>query len=517
VRESSYGAPVMVRVTMPVEISCAFHLARESFGAGSSFLLDSALPSQRLGRHSFLGGDPFARFRAWRIADEPPGSNARMELQVLRDVGNPAFGPAGVRTMSGDPYEVLADLLGTAPDDESSDTPLQFMSGAVGYLGYEAGQFSERYGKPPAPGAGPDIELLFVDGLVAHEHASGHSYVVGTGWGATAEEARGRATARAGAVRQRIDGTAPPTAAARAPRPTSKPTISSYADRGQYDRWIDDIKTELLAGNAYEICLTHQLDVQGEIQDPWRAYCLLREISPAPFAAYLDLPDVVVVSSSPERFVQVDANGTAESRPIKGTRPRGRTPQEDWQLTRDLAMSEKDLAENVMIVDLVRNDFGRVCRPGSVEVSELFCVEEYATVLQMVSTVQGVLDDGFSSLDLVRASFPGGSMTGAPKISAMDIIARLEPRERGIYSGALGYFDFGGAIDLSIVIRTLVLRDGHCTYGTGGAIVMDSDAGSEYEESHHKARALRRLLDRMYGDEKPGSVLITTSDVSPVS
>jgi aminodeoxychorismate synthase component I len=229
------------------------------------------------------------------------------------------------------------------------------------------------------------------------------------------------------------------------------------------------------------------MDLPG---DPWELYAILREINPAPFAAWLQLPGFQVISASPERFLRLDDDRTAESRPIKGTRPRGADAAEDTRLRDDLANSIKDRAENVMIVDLVRNDLGRVAEIGSVEVPELQIIEQYATVFQMVSTIQARLRKDRDPFDLVRACFPGGSMTGAPKIEAMKIIDAIEPVKRGVYSGAIGYFDHSGLMDLSIVIRTIVCQDGRATFGVGGAIVADSDPAAEYQETLDKARAL---------------------------
>jgi anthranilate/para-aminobenzoate synthase component I len=225
-------------------------------------------------------------------------------------------------------------------------------------------------------------------------------------------------------------------------------------------------------------------------------YRSLRRENPAPFAAYLELPDVCVVGSSPERFLKLAPDRGVESRPIKGTRPRGATPDRDAALAEALVTSPKDRAENLMIVDLVRNDLGRVCETGSVRVPELMQVEAYATVFQLVSTVVGRLRSDRDAVDLVRACFPPGSMTGAPKIAAMRIAGALEPVRRGIYSGAIGYLDVRGGLDLSVVIRSLLVKAGRAYLHVGGAVVADSDPRAEYEETLDKARALRAALER---------------------
>jgi para-aminobenzoate synthetase component 1 len=262
----------------------------------------------------------------------------------------------------------------------------------------------------------------------------------------------------------------------------------AFFDAESYARAVVAIQQEIAAGELYQANLTHRLEV-GFGGDAWRLYEALRERSPAPFAAFLELPELAIVGSSPERFLCVDANGCVETRPIKGTRPRGATAAEDARLFDELRHSEKERAENAMIVDLMRNDLGRVCVPGSVEATELFAIERYATLFQMVSTVRGKLRAGCDVVDLLRAAFPPGSMTGAPKIAAINLLARLEPVRRGVYSGALGYLDARGGADLSVVIRTLLCRGRQAWLHVGGGIVLDSDPRAEWEETLAKARA----------------------------
>jgi len=248
---------------------------------------------------------------------------------------------------------------------------------------------------------------------------------------------------------------------------------------------------------VYQVCLTRRLDAPLIGGTAWDLYQELRRINPAPFASFLNFPEAQVASSSPERFLSLGPDGVAESRPIKGTRPRGANLEQDRLLREELSASAKDRAENLMIVDLVRNDFGRVCRFGSVEVPEFMLIEDYATVFQMVSTIRGRLAPGRDALDLIRACFPGGSMTGAPKIEAMKIIDRLEGVKRGIYSGTIGYLDFAGPMDLSIVIRTIVIKDGRCYFHAGGGIVADSDPAAEFQETQDKARALIEAIKNL--------------------
>jgi para-aminobenzoate synthetase len=277
--------------------------------------------------------------------------------------------------------------------------------------------------------------------------------------------------------------------------PHSPPSALTLArTRAQY---LEDVETSidhLLSGDSYEICLTNQLTAEVGA-DPLDLYLRLRRANPAPFAAYLSFGDMAVLSSSPERFLRVSCDGTAEARPIKGTSRRGATAEEDVALALALAADPKNRAENLMIVDLLRNDLGAVCEVGSVEVPQMMEVESYETVHQLVSAVRGCLRPDAGALGAVRSCFPPGSMTGAPKLRTTEILDQLEGAARGVYSGAIGWFGLGGGADLSVAIRTLVLADGTATIGAGGAVVLDSDPEREYEEMLLKAAAPLRAID----------------------
>jgi len=450
------------------------------------WLLESALPGEPLGRFSFAGAAPWQVLRA-------RGTRIRID------------GAAGRRALRGDPLAVLRSVLHPplAPD---LGAELPFVGGAVGWLGYEVG--ARAGGAPPrvADDLGlPEVALLFVDRVLALERATGRlrATAVATGDGAHehAERAAERLAARVArgepdpfdaGPRQRAPR---PRAAAAWPEPlrlrdaATGLELGAFFDEAGYQKAVLRIQDQILAGEVYQANLTHRLHAATSAE-PWAIYTELRRRNPAPFAAYLELDEGALIGSSPERFLRVDSDGGVESRPIKGTRPRGATPAEDEALRQSLAASEKDRAENVMIVDLVRNDLGRVCATGSVAVPELFAIEPYATVFQMVSAVRGRLRPGCDGLDAVRAAFPPGSMTGAPKRAAMRLLAALEPVRRGVYSGALGWFDVRGGLDLAVVIRTILHRPGHAWLHVGGGIVLDSDPADEWAETLAKARAL---------------------------
>jgi para-aminobenzoate synthetase component 1 len=254
------------------------------------------------------------------------------------------------------------------------------------------------------------------------------------------------------------------------------------------------VREYILAGDIFQANLSQRFEAPLT-ESPWDLYRRMRIRNAAPFAAFFETPDVSVVSASPERFLRVDERGHVETRPIKGTMPRGFGPEHDGALGQALSESAKDRAENLMIVDLMRNDLSRVCSPGTVRVPELFALEHYATVHHLVSTVVGDLAPGCDALDLLRAAFPGGSITGAPKVRAMEIIDELEPSRRGIYAGAVGYISFQGDMDLAIAIRTAVLKDGMLYAQVGAGIVHDSVPENEWRETLSKARAVLRAAE----------------------
>ncbi len=487
----------------PLELKLPFWRYAELFGGRPNhFLLDSARDPEKLGRYSFIGGDPFLVFSAKRHLGAGPGAPAAVEIQRFSYDGGART--TSVEHLEAEPIGALRDLYRryavprSLYEQAGSSDRVPFHAGAVGYFGYEAGYFVERL---PDEGADdlalPDIWFMFVDWVLAHDAQTNQSYVSVLGRGSSEAEARASmesVLSRSVAAVRAYEATARP--AWRGPAVEASEhdiDVHAHFDEAGYAALVEKAKEHIVAGDIFEVCTTHRLDAPFT-GDAWDLYAELRRINPAPFACFLRLPGAAVVSSSPERFLRLGPDRVAESRPIKGTRPRGKDAAEDQALIQDLEGSIKDRAENVMIVDLVRNDLGRVSEVKSVHVPELMIIETYATVFQMVSTIRGTLRADKDLFDLIAACFPGGSMTGAPKIEAMKIIDALEPVKRGIYSGSIGYLDFGDTFDLNIVIRTLVVKDGRAYFSVGGAIVSDSDPVGEYRETVDKARALRRAL-----------------------
>jgi aminodeoxychorismate synthase component I len=473
-----------------------------------AFLLDSALESARQGRYSFCGGDPFLVFRAKRTKVDGKSTIPSADCTML-DFRNSCGDRPKITTERADPFAILRKLFEDYrldfddPAQESTPAP-PFLGGAVGYFGYESGHFFEDLPNRAKDDLKlPDIYLMFYHRVLVHCHDTGKSFLaVRAASDAEIEQENETVVRQMREFESSLVSNSPnrhslPRAEQQSEVNREKVEIHSHFDETSYSEAVQWVKEHIAAGDVYQVCLTHRLESILAGGSAWDLYRALRRINPAPFASFLKFPEVEVVSSSPERFLKLDSLGTAESRPIKGTRPRGKTPTADERLRNELQNSPKDRAENVMIVDLVRNDFGRVCEYRSVQVPDFLGIESYATVFQMVSTVVGRLTKGCDRFDLIRACFPGGSMTGAPKIEAMKIIDRLEPVERGIYSGGIGYLDFRGAMDLSMVIRTILIKDGRCFFHVGGGIVADSDPKAEYRETQDKAHALIAAMESL--------------------
>ena len=445
-------------------------------GRPHRIFLDSAARGPRLGRYSFLTADPGA---------------------VVQDDG------------AGDPLDVVRDLLAPHRCGPVAGLP-PFQGGAAGYLSYDWSRALERL---PAPRyedlAIPRVVLGIYDWVIAWDHEVNRAWLVTTTIGGADPASRRAQILRilgSDPLHQPTKGSDPLHGAARGSDPLNAPTQpveplwwesriplrSSFTRQGYLDA-VQRVRDYIFAGDIFQANLSQRFETPL-VEDPWTIYTRLRRRNPAPFAAFLDFPDVTILSASPERFLRVDENGRVETRPIKGTRPRGVGPEHDAALGQALTESDKDRAENLMIVDLMRNDLSRVCAPGTVRVPELFAIERYATVHHLVSTVVGTLAPGQDALSLLRAAFPPGSITGAPKVRAMEIIAELEPPQRGVYCGSIGYWSVTGALDTSVAIRTAMAVGGRVLFGAGGGIVADSDPVSEYRETLDKARGIIESL-----------------------
>lgn len=461
------------RMATAIDAEAAF--TRMCADAPRAFWLDSSQVEEGRARFSFFGdgGGPLAEFVRYDVATG------------VCEVERPGQPPRKVRASI---FDYLKRQLTTRRVD-GSGLPFDFTGGYVGYFGYET---KADCGSPNRHRAEtPDACWLFADRLIAVDHEEGCTYAL-----CLAEDTPGAAREAADwldtAIAQLtfVASAEPTPPAPTEPNPAAaEPWL--VRDRATYLADIEACQSELRAGTTYEICLTNAARLQVPY-DPYDYYRVLRRLNPAPYAAFLRFGDLDVAGSSPERFLRITRDGIAEAKPIKGTAPRGETPDEDLRLRDELAADAKTRAENLMIVDLLRNDLGRVCATGSVRVSRLMATETYATVHQLVSTVEGRLREGTGAVDCVRACFPGGSMTGAPKLRTMEIIDELETEARGVYSGALGYFGCGGGADVNIVIRTAVFTGGRMHLGAGGAIVLDSDPVAEYDEMLLKTAAQMR-------------------------
>jgi para-aminobenzoate synthetase component 1 len=414
------------------------------------------------------------------------------------------------RPAEGDALGVIRGLLGDCRVEPVPGLP-PFQGGAAGYIGYDYGAVLERI---PATRyddlALPDVILGLYDWVIAWDHQAGVAWIVSLGVPGCGAERGRRARERLDQVVARAREAGQPgrraAGGASTPRQPAAPSYavtstdaavaiglrSTFTHRGYLDA-VGKVREYIVAGDIFQANLSQRFRAPLP-EPPFELYRRLRRRNPAPFAAYLGFDDVTVLSASPERFLRLDHERQVETRPIKGTRPRGLVPMHDAALGRALAESEKDRAENLMIVDLLRNDLSRVCRPGTVRVPELFALEQHPTVHHLVSTVVGELEPAADAVDLVRAAFPGGSITGAPKVRAMEIIAELEPTRRGVYCGSIGYISATGAMDTSIVIRTFVAAGGGLYFQAGGGIVADSDPELEYRETLDKAQGLIETL-----------------------
>lgn len=460
--------PVVRRVPADTETPVSTYL--KAAKGPWSFLLESVEGGSRWGRYSLVGFDPFLTVEA-------------RDRETMVRVGD--------RERRGDdPMAELRRVLAEHRMPRLEGLP-RLAGGLVGYFGYGTARLFEDL---PARGADPldlpDLRLFAPRVLLAFDNVRKSLDLLVLVRPAAGETYEGALEEIEG-ILERLRRPLP--AETVFPPPAEPPVLRPAIERGRFEELVGRAREAIHAGEAIQVVLSQPFEGRTAL-DPFTAYRALRALNPSPYLFHLALGEETLVGASPEVMVRVEG-GRALLRPIAGTRPRGADPTRDQALERELLADAKERAEHVMLVDLGRNDLGRIARPGAVRLEESFAVERYSHVMHLVSTVSGELRDGVDELDVLAATFPAGTVSGAPKVRAMELIAELEPEERGVYAGAVGYLGFDGNLDTCIAIRTMVFRDGVVRLQAGAGIVADSDPGLEYEETLHKARALRRALE----------------------
>jgi len=463
-------------------------------GTGPSFLLESVEKGEQLGRYSFLAVEPTG------VLTASEGTVTLREGGVIRE-----FHPS-----NGDPLITMKQILSRYSPVPNAIIP-GFIGGLVGYLGYDAVRFFERVPLSSKEGLGlPDAVFLLVRCLVIFDHVKHQLMMVANAYiEDDVKSAYAAATATIDTLIDRLQSplTEQPVPASGA---LSSEDWQANLSRAAFEERVNKAKEYIRAGDIFQVVLSQRLSRNCAL-DPFTIYRSLRMLNPSPYMFFFHLPgDVHIIGSSPELLVRLQGD-QAEVRPIAGTRPRGATPDEDEALTAELSTDPKERAEHVMLVDLGRNDLGRVCRYGTVSVPELMKIERYSHVMHIVSSVQGTLQLGKDAFDLLRATFPAGTVSGAPKIRAMEIIASLEEERRGPYAGAIGYFSYSGAMDTCIAIRTLIMHGKRIHVQAGAGIVADSDPAREYQETLNKAQALAEAV-RLVEEEVGADAVVTETN-----
>ena len=456
-------------------------------GGSPSFLLESVEGGETWARYSFLGSRPSKVIRGWG-----------RKIEIRED------GRDTVVFESDDPVEVLKKEVSKYRPVEVKGLP-RFFGGLVGYLGYDMVRFFERVPDRNRKGFDlPDMFFMLTDTMLIFDSLQQKIKVVSNAHlddGKTPDEAYREAERKIEEIIERLRGSAAP--APRNVKPQGNGSVktesspetfsSSFGTRDAFENAVSKAKEFVMAGDVVQVVLSQRFERKSTV-DPFDIYRALRVINPSPYMYYLDTGDARIVGSSPEILVRLEEKGIV-LRPIAGTRKRGETGTEDKALEEELKKDPKEIAEHIMLVDLGRNDVGRVAKTGSVKVTELMTVERYSHVMHLVSHVEGDLREGLDAFDVLRACFPAGTVTGAPKVRAMEIIEDLEPVRRGPYAGAVGYFSYSGNMDMCITIRTLIVKDGSVCVQSGAGIVADSDPGKEYAETVNKATAMMKAVD----------------------
>jgi anthranilate synthase component 1 len=478
--EASCSIPIFRDIMADLETPVSAYLKVTDGGKDPGFLLESVEGGERLARYSFIGAAPLGSVTM---------REGLVRIAQLGDSREIAYD---------DPIAALQSILAAYPGIEVAGLP-RFTGGAVGYLSYEAVRaFEPRVGLAAGPGlAMPDGRFHLVDSLLVFDHLERIIKVVShahLGVGQPVADAYEAAIARVDALVRLLRETTPSLPLGGAPVASlTSERCQSNTTPERYREIVERAKRYIHEGDIFQVVLSQRVDVSTPAH-PFTIYRALRAVNPSPYMFYLDFADHQIVGASPELLVRLE-DITITNHPIAGTRPRGANPTEDALLETELKTDEKERAEHIMLVDLGRNDVGRVAAPGTVRVPQLMGVERYSHVMHLVSHVEGELAEGLTGFDALRSCFPAGTVSGAPKVRAMEIIAELETDRRGPYAGAVGYVDFAGGMDTAIALRTLVCAKGVASMQAGGGIVADSTPEDEYAESHHKMRALLRAIE----------------------
>ncbi|KAF0145223.1 MAG: para-aminobenzoate synthetase component I [Nitrospirae bacterium] len=473
------------------------HLVYESLISPNSFLLESVKGPEKIARYSFIGFDPYLIFKV-------KNSSVEITTKGKRSISSAA------------PLPRLKSLV-TAYKQKPIKSLPPFQGGAVGLLSYDFVQYLEKLPKTTKDDLKiPDAHFFMIDKLIAFDHKKKKAWIIvcpgaretDLGYGYTDadwEEKYGESTSEIQKISVKVSKcqsvkkktSAPPRFSPQASRRGDRTSALKHGlSKKQYMDIVKRAKEYIAAGDIFQANLSLRVSAEIGNTNPWELYKILRSINPSPFAGYIDFSDYQIVSSSPERLVSI-RNGIVETRPIAGTRPRGKDGEEDERMRKELLLNEKERAEHIMLIDLERNDIGRVCDYGSVYVDELMITEDYSHVIHIVSNIKGKLAQGKTCFEAIKAAFPGGTITGVPKVRCMEIIDELEPVSRGPYTGSIGYVGFSGNMDLNIIIRTFLIKKGFAYVQAGAGIVADSGPEREYYESLKKAEALIKTLERV--------------------
>lgn len=425
----------------------------------NTILLDSSKEDKVLSKFSFIGINPF---------------------MIFESKGQEAF--INKVKVEGEPFIVLESLIDKYKGNDHDYDNIPFISGAIGYISYDTGRILEKLPDTSDEDFNiSDMKFIFYRNIIVFDLENNKQYITSiTDYGYNEElDCLEEKISLATIIKEKNFESV-------------NSNFKSNFEKEDYKNAITKLKNYIVSGDVYIANMTQRFYTENQ-EESFEIYKKLRTINKAPFSAYMNFEDFQVISSSPERFIEIN-KGKVVTRPIKGTRPRGENEEEDIKNSLELINSEKDRAELLMVVDLERNDLSKVCKPHSVKVTELFKLEKYATVFHLVSTVEGILKDDVSAVKCIRECFPGGSITGTPKIRAMEIIEELEGLKRNLYTGSIGYFDFRGNADFNIAIRTIIKKENKAYFGVGGGITYDSIEEDEYNETLDKARALMRVL-----------------------